>query len=58
MGLKSKFSENLISLKCTVCGRKNYYTRKNKRSVERKLEFSKHCKWCKKHTPHKESKLK
>ncbi|OGY57144.1 MAG: 50S ribosomal protein L33 [Candidatus Colwellbacteria bacterium RBG_13_48_8] len=58
MGLKSKFTENLIALKCTSCGRKNYYTRKNRRVVERKLEYKKYCKWCKKNNPHKEAKLK
>lgn len=58
MGLKSKFTENLISLKCTVCNRKNYYTRKNRRTVERKLEFKRFCKQCRKHTVHKEAKLK
>ncbi|OGY59193.1 MAG: 50S ribosomal protein L33 [Candidatus Colwellbacteria bacterium RIFCSPLOWO2_12_FULL_44_13] len=55
---KSRFSENLIRMKCTACERFNYYTRKNKKKVERKIELKKYCKWCKKHTPHKESKLK
>ncbi|MDP3052394.1 MAG: 50S ribosomal protein L33 [bacterium] len=53
---KSKFSEYLIRLKCAVCKRVNYYTRKNKKTVEKKLEYKKHCKWCKKHTIHKEAK--
>lgn len=52
---KSKFSENLIKLRCTVCKRYNYYTRK-KKTLDRKLEFKKYCKWCKKHTIHKEAK--
>ncbi|MBI3638649.1 50S ribosomal protein L33 [Candidatus Wolfebacteria bacterium] len=52
---KSKFSENLIRMRCTVCKRFNYYTRR-KKSLERKLEYKKHCKWCKKHTSHKEVK--
>jgi large subunit ribosomal protein L33 len=58
MGLKSKFTEYLVGMKCTACGRRNYYTRKNKRAVERKLEYKKYCRWCKKHTPHKEGRLK
>lgn len=49
--------DNLLRLKCTTCGRKNYYTSKNKKKVERKLEFKKFCNWCKKHTIHKEVKL-
>ena len=49
--------ENLLRLKCTVCKRANYYTSKNKKKVERKLEYKKFCKWCKKQTPHKEAKM-
>lgn len=55
MAGKSKFNENLIKMKCTVCKRANYYTRK-KKSLERKLELQKFCKWCKKRTVHKEAK--
>jgi len=55
---KSTFTEKLITLKCSVCGRKNYYIRKNKKSVERKMEYKKYCKWCKKHTIHKEAKTR
>ncbi|MAF79507.1 50S ribosomal protein L33 [bacterium] len=53
---KGKFTEKLIKLKCEDCKRQNYYKRKNKKTVERKLEFKKFCKWCRKHTPHKEAK--
>ena len=49
--------ENLLRMKCTTCKRANYYTTKNKKKVERKLEFKKFCKWCKKGTPHKEARL-
>ena len=52
---KSKFSENLTRMKCAACGRVNYYTRKNKKKVERKLNLEKFCAACKKHTTHKES---
>ena len=55
---QSKFSDNLIRLKCTVCARTNYYTHKNKKKVERKIEYKKYCNWCRKQTPHKELKLK
>jgi len=48
--------ENFIKLQCTVCKHINYYTRKNKKTVERKLEFNKFCPWCRKHTIHKEGK--
>ena len=48
--------ENIIKLQCTVCKRINYHTRKNKKTIERKLELKKYCPWCKKHTLHKEVK--
>ncbi|MDP3785347.1 MAG: 50S ribosomal protein L33 [bacterium] len=48
---------NLFKLRCSECKRDNYYTTKNKKKVERKIELKKFCKWCKKHTPHKEAKV-
>lgn len=48
--------ENLVKLTCSICKRINYFTGKNKKKVERKLEFKKYCRWCKKHTSHKETK--
>lgn len=46
----------LIKMKCSACKRENYFTRKNKKTVERKLELKKFCKTCKKHVTHKEAK--
>ncbi|MBI2024824.1 MAG: 50S ribosomal protein L33 [Candidatus Harrisonbacteria bacterium] len=54
--MPSKFGANLIKLKCSVCNRINFYSHKNKKTVDRKLEFKKHCPWCRKHTIHKEAK--
>jgi large subunit ribosomal protein L33 len=54
---KSKHSENLIALKCSVCNHRNYYTRKNRKKVERKIALNKYCKYCQKHTLHKETKI-
>ncbi|PIQ91787.1 MAG: 50S ribosomal protein L33 [Parcubacteria group bacterium CG11_big_fil_rev_8_21_14_0_20_39_14] len=48
--------ENIIKLQCSQCKRVNYYTHKNKKTVEKKLELKKFCRWCRKHTPHKETK--
>ena len=45
-----------IILKCTVCGEENYITTKNKKEHPDKLETSKYCSRCKKHTVHKEKK--
>ena len=46
----------LIKMQCEACKRINYWTRKNKKKIEKKLELKKYCKWCKKHTLHKEMK--
>jgi large subunit ribosomal protein L33 len=54
---KSKYSENLIGLKCADCGKRNYYTHKNKKKVERKITLKKYCSFCHKHTIHKETKI-
>ena len=48
--------DNLIKLKCGQCKRVNYFSTKNKKLVTRAIELKKFCKWCRKHTPHKESK--
>jgi len=47
---------NLIKLECIECHRINYFSHKNKKTIKEKLELKKHCKWCKKHTLHKETK--
>ena len=47
--------ENII-VECTECKRRNYMTSKNKRNHADRLEIKKHCKFCKKHTTHKETK--
>ncbi|MBD3208761.1 MAG: 50S ribosomal protein L33 [Candidatus Nealsonbacteria bacterium] len=43
-------------MQCTECDRVNYLTRKSKQFLQEKLELKKYCKWCKKHTLHKEKK--
>lgn len=48
--------DHLIKLNCKDCKRTNYYSTKNKKSVERKIELKKFCSWCKKSTMHKEGK--
>ena len=44
-----------ITLACTECKQRNYTTRKNKKTTPDRLELSKYCKFCKKHTVHKET---
>lgn len=46
----------IILLQCTECKNKNYSTMKNKKNTTEKLELSKYCRSCRKHTPHKETK--
>ncbi|MFH1252939.1 MAG: 50S ribosomal protein L33 [Candidatus Uhrbacteria bacterium] len=45
-----------VKLECTECKRVGYNSHKNKKTLKDRLELSKFCKWCKKHTPHKETK--
>ncbi|WP_201327245.1 50S ribosomal protein L33 [Thermotomaculum hydrothermale] len=47
---------DIISLQCTECKRKNYTTTKNKKKMTGKLELKKYCRFCRKHTVHKEAK--
>ncbi len=47
---------SIITLACTECKRRNYSTMKNKRTTPDKLELKKYCRFCRKHTPHKETK--
>ncbi|PIR82162.1 50S ribosomal protein L33 [Candidatus Kaiserbacteria bacterium CG10_big_fil_rev_8_21_14_0_10_59_10] len=48
--------DQLIKLGCSGCGRVNYWSRKNRKLVERKIDLKKYCRWCRKHTGHKETK--
>ena len=48
--------ETIISLQCNDCKRRNYTTVKNKKNDPDRLELQKYCRWCRKHTPHKETK--
>lgn len=53
-----KSSVELIALQCSECKRRNYTTKKNRKNTQDKLELSKYCPWDKKHTLHKETKIK
>ena len=46
----------IITLACGERKRRNYSTTKNKRNTTDRLELSKYCRWCRKHTPHRETK--
>ena len=45
-----------ITLACEECKQRNYDTKKNKKNDPDRLELKKYCRFCKKHTLHKESK--
>jgi len=50
--------DKLVKLECGKCKRINYFTTRNKKTVEKKLELKKFCKFCRSHQLHKESKRK
>ena len=45
-----------ITLACTECKQRNYNTMKNKKNDPDRLEMNKYCRFCRKHTVHKETK--
>ncbi len=45
----------IITLACEECKRRNYSTVKNKKNDPDRIEVKKYCKWCKKHTNHRET---
>ena len=46
----------IVTLQCTECKERNYTTTKNKKTMTDRLELSKFCRRCRKHTDHKETK--
>lgn len=62
---KSKGPRIVITLECTECrqndqqrtpGVSRYQSNKNRRNTPDKLQISKYCRYCNKHTIHKETK--
>lgn len=45
-----------ITLACSECKQRNYDTNKNKKNDPDRLEMNKYCRFCRKHTLHKETK--
>ena len=50
--------DNLVRVQCGECKKSVYNTFKNKKKIKEKLELSKHCSFCRKHTKHVELKGK
>ncbi len=44
-----------ITLACGDCKRRNYTSNKNKKTTPDRLEMKKFCRFCRKHTAHKET---
>ena len=44
-----------ITLACTECKQRNYNTKKNKKNSPDRLEMKKYCRFCKKHTVHRDT---
>jgi len=44
-----------ITLACTECKRRNYQTNKSKRNTPDRFEARKYCRWCTRHTLHRET---
>ena len=51
----AKSKPNRVKMECQECKRVNYFPNKSK-TIKTRLELSKMCKFCKKHTKHKETK--
>jgi large subunit ribosomal protein L33 len=45
-----------IQLACGECKRRNYTSTRNKKKQTERLEVKKYCKFCRRHTQHKEVK--
>ena len=43
-----------VHLQCSECKRRNYSSTRNKKKQTAKLQLSKYCRFCRRHTPHKE----
>jgi large subunit ribosomal protein L33 len=55
--MASKDKKNIIALACEICKNTNYTELKSP-NLKEKLAKNKYCKECKKHTSHKETKVK
>jgi large subunit ribosomal protein L33 len=45
-----------VTLECQVCKHRNYSKTKNRRNTPEKLNIKKYCRFCRRHTEHKETK--
>ncbi len=45
-----------VTLQCGECKQRNYNTTRNKKRMTGKLELKKYCRFCRRHTTHREVK--
>ncbi len=48
--------QEVITLACETCKRRNYATKRTKRPNQERLTLKKYCRFCRTRTPHKETK--
>jgi large subunit ribosomal protein L33 len=53
--MAKKENRVIITLACNDCKRRNYTSTKNRQNTSARLERNKYCRWCRKHTGHKET---
>lgn len=56
LSMEVPFMRVKVTLACSECKQRNYNTMKNKKNNPDRLEMNKYCRFCKKHTLHKETK--
>lgn len=56
MAKKAKGARVQFGIACTECKQITYSSQKNKKNDPERLEIEKYCRFCKKHTKHKETK--
>ncbi len=44
-----------VTLACEDCKRRNYQTNKSKRNDPDRITLAKYCRWCRRHTSHRET---
>jgi len=47
--------QSIITLECEECKRRNYTTTRNKKTSQERLALRKYCRFCRRHTSHKET---
>ena len=52
---KQKENRNPVTLACGECKERNYSTSKNRKNDPERLELTKFCPRCRRHTAHKET---